>query len=82
VTRTGKGGGTVTSTPSGIRCGKVCTKTFVAGTSVVLHAKASKGSRFDHWAGACARFKTAPTCTLKLSRAAGVIAAFAPVRKG
>jgi hypothetical protein len=82
VTRTGKGAGTVTSTPSGIACGKHCTKRVVAGTTVTLHAKASKGSRFDHWAGGCARFKSAPACTLKLTRAAGVIAAFAPARKG
>ena len=82
VTRTGKGAGTVASTPAGISCGKRCSKRYVSGTTVTLRTKPARGSRFDHWAGACARFKTAPTCTLKLTRAAGAIAAFAPVRKG
>jgi hypothetical protein len=76
VARTGKGSGTVTSS-SGISCGKRCSAKVVAGTTVTLRAKASKHSRFDHWSGACASFKAKPACTLKLSRAAGVVAAFA-----
>ena len=56
VTITGTGSGGVTSTPSGIFCGKgtppptsPCSKTFAVGSSVTLHASAMSGSTFVPW---------------------------------
>ena len=53
VSKSGKGKGKVTSSPSGISCGKACTHGFVYGTVVTLKAKAAKGSTFAGWSGAC-----------------------------
>jgi hypothetical protein len=47
------GNGKVTSSPSGIACGKTCSHGYAYGTSVTLKAKAAKGSRFAGWSGAC-----------------------------
>jgi hypothetical protein len=38
VTRTGAGGGSVTSSPAGITCGSDCSEAFASGTSVTLTA--------------------------------------------
>jgi hypothetical protein len=43
------GSGTVTSVPTGIKCGKTCTATFVSGTALTLTAK--KKSSFRGWKG-------------------------------
>jgi hypothetical protein len=51
VSKAGKG--TVTSSPSGIACGKHCSKGYPYGTSVTLKAKAARGSKFSGWSGAC-----------------------------
>src|SRR5262249_20406998 len=53
VSRSGTGKGTVSSSPGGIACGKMCTHGYSYGTSVALKAKAAKGSRFAGWSGAC-----------------------------
>jgi hypothetical protein len=51
LTRTGTGGGIVTSAPSGISCGATCMASFGNGTSVMLVATASPGSVFAGWSG-------------------------------
>ncbi len=51
VTRTGTGSGRVTSTPSGINCGVICSALYPHGTSVTLHAIANVGSDFAGWSG-------------------------------
>jgi len=61
VTRSGKGKGKVTSAPGGIACGKTCTHGYAYGTAVTLKAKASKGSKFSRWSGAC---KGSGKCTI------------------
>ena len=61
VSRSGKGKGKVTSSPGGIACGKACTHGYAYGTSVTLKAKASKGSKFSRWSGAC---KGTGSCTV------------------
>jgi hypothetical protein len=66
--------GTVTSAPTGIDCGATCTGTFAIGTSVVLTAAAETGSTFGGWGGACTG--TSLTCTVTLSAATTVTAAF------
>jgi hypothetical protein len=58
VHRSGNGSGKVTSSPSGISCPKTCTHKFTFGTSVTLKPKASKGSAFAGWSGACTGKKT------------------------
>jgi hypothetical protein len=54
VLRRGGGSGTVTSTPSGIDCGAVCSAEFAHGSSVTFAAAADSGSVFAGWAGDCA----------------------------
>ncbi|HEY2311347.1 MAG TPA: hypothetical protein VGH46_09580 [Gaiellaceae bacterium] len=53
ITKSGKGKGRVTSSPSGIACGKACSHGYVDGTTVTLKAKPARGSRFAGWSGAC-----------------------------
>jgi hypothetical protein len=53
VHRSGRGSGTVTSSPRGIKCGKTCKHKFAFGTRVTLKAKAAKGSSFAGWSGGC-----------------------------
>jgi hypothetical protein len=51
VSRRGTGSGTVTG--GSISCGVQCHRTYPAGTSVSLVAKAARGSRFSGWGGDC-----------------------------
>lgn len=53
VTKAGGGSGKVTSSPSGINCGSVCSGTFKQGKKVTLTAKADSGSLFTGWGGSC-----------------------------
>src|SRR5262249_6835477 len=58
VHRSGSGSGKVTSSPTGISCPKRCTHKFAFGTAVTLKPKATKGSAFAGWSGACKGKKT------------------------
>jgi Bacterial Ig domain/Divergent InlB B-repeat domain len=51
VSKTGSGGGTVTSTPAGISCDPTCSATYTSGTSVALGATPDRGSTFSGWSG-------------------------------
>ncbi len=73
VLRSGSGGGTVMSQPSGINCGVVCSATFVTGSSVTLSATPDRVSTFGGWSGACTGMGT---CTITLDAAASVTAIF------
>lgn len=73
VTLTGTGDGTVTSDPSGINCGGVCSSVFAAGTSLGLTATPAGGSSFLGWSGGCAG--VAP-CTLSLDGPMSIGATF------
>jgi hypothetical protein len=53
VSKSGRGGGKVTSTPRGIACGRACSRGYAYGTMVILRAKAARGSKFAGWSGAC-----------------------------
>jgi DNA-binding beta-propeller fold protein YncE len=76
VTKSGTGGGTVTSSPAGINCGATCSASITNG-SVTLTASAASGSVFAGWTGAgCG---SALTCTFTLSADTTVDAAFNPV---
>jgi hypothetical protein len=71
VASTGTGSGTVTSTPSGINCGSICSASFQSGTQVILTASAAAGSTFAGWGGACTG-----ACTITMSAAESVSATF------
>jgi Bacterial Ig domain/Divergent InlB B-repeat domain len=51
VSKTGSGGGTVTSTPAGVTCDPTCSATYAAGTSVALNVTPDRGSTFSGWSG-------------------------------
>jgi len=73
IQNAGTGGGTVTSTPSGITCGSICSATFASGTSVTLKAKPDDNSLFTGWSGACTG---TGTCTILLANQTTVTATF------
>jgi Ca2+-binding RTX toxin-like protein len=51
VIRSGKGGGSVTSSPEGISCGSTCSASFEQGSSVTLTPTPSSTSSFTGWSG-------------------------------
>ena len=51
VTKGGDGNGTVTSSPTGIKCGADCTEAYLQGKKVTLKAKADSDSTFTGWTG-------------------------------
>jgi ABC-type phosphate transport system substrate-binding protein len=77
VTKSGSGGGTVTSSPAGINCGVTCEAAFNHGTEVTLTAVADGSSEFKGWSGAgCSG---TGTCKVTMTAAKEVNAEFAPV---
>src|SRR5207247_9764469 len=76
VTKTGSGGGTVTSSPAGIICGATCSASFASGTSVTLTATPASGSVFTGWSGAgCSG---TGSCAVTMNAAQSVTAPFLP----
>ena len=76
----GKGvGGAVTSSPTGIRCGRDCSELYAADAMVSLTATAKKGSLFAGWSGACAAATTA-VCNVLMNDVKTVGASFARSR--
>ncbi len=53
VSKEGKGAGTVSSEPAGVKCGSLCSAWFLRGTPVILRANAAAGSSFGGWSGSC-----------------------------
>ena len=51
VSKSGTGGGSVTSFPAGIACGAQCSALFPSGQVVVLTATPAFGSEFQSWTG-------------------------------
>ena len=74
VNLAGKGGGVVTSTPSGINCGTACKHSFANGSTVTLKAVPKTGYVLDTWTG-CTTASGA-TCTVNMSSAKAVTAIF------
>lgn len=75
VTKTGTGGGSVTSSPSGITCSPTCSASFPNGTKVTLTAAPDDASSLGTWGGACAG-ATGVTCSVTVSAATSVSLAF------
>jgi hypothetical protein len=74
VSRTGSGTGAVTSSPTAIRCGSLCSGQFPAGSRVTLTAFADTGSTFAGWSGGgCSG---TGTCTVTLTADQTVTATF------
>ncbi len=78
ASKTGNGSGTVLSTTPGIDCGNDCDQDYPQGTPVTLMARASGGSVFAGWGGACAFAGLGPTCSLTVSADVAVAASFRP----
>ena len=71
------GAGVVTSTPSGIDCGTICSASFASGGSVTLTATPADGYSFNGWSGAC---NGTGSCVVQINANKIVIAQFgAPV---
>jgi Bacterial Ig domain/Divergent InlB B-repeat domain len=64
VSKTGSGGGTVTSTPAGLICDPTCAATYAAGTSVALNATPDRGSTFSGWSGGGGGCLGTASCTV------------------
>ena len=76
VTKVGQG--SVTSTPAGIDCGRTCSRSFPAGSTVTIEAApTSKKWTFVRWDGACKGKK--PTCAIPLDGAKSAAATFGRV---
>jgi len=73
VTRTGTGGGSVTSSPAGIDCGTTCTADFATGQTVTLTATPNEASAFGGWTGACTG---TGSCVLSMTETKSVSARF------
>jgi Divergent InlB B-repeat domain/PASTA domain len=75
VAKSGKGKGTVTSSPAGIVCGSTCSYSFTSGTNVTLNAVAAAGSTFGGWHGAC---EGDQPCNFTITAPGSVTAIFLP----
>jgi hypothetical protein len=73
VTKAGTGGGTITSSPSGISCGATCAGAFDVGATVTLTATPDAQSTFAGWSGACSG---TGQCTVTLDAAKSVTVTF------
>ncbi|HEX5224981.1 MAG TPA: hypothetical protein VFW29_07610, partial [Solirubrobacteraceae bacterium] len=73
-----EGAGSVKATGAGISCPSTCSSSYPEGEEVTLTATPDPGSTFTGWGGACAGIPT-NTCTVTMSKAMEVTAAFAPV---
>jgi hypothetical protein len=74
VAKAGRGAGTVTSSPTGIDCGAVCTRSILDLTPVTVTAIPAKGSAFGGWSGACSGRGT--TCVVTMTAAKSLTATF------
>ena len=73
VTTSGTGGGSITSSPSGISCGTTCAASFSAGTVVTLTAAPASNATFGGWSGGCSGTST---CSVTINAATSVGAKF------
>ncbi len=74
VARSGRGSGTVASTPAGIDCGTDCHAEYPQDSWVFLTADAAPNSWFVEWQGDCTG--SATMCGIQMTSAKSVIAVF------
>lgn len=77
VVKGGTGGGTVTSSPSGLSCGTTCGALFDAAETITLTATPSSTSAFTGWSGG--NCTGTGTCTIQITQATTITATFAPL---
>jgi uncharacterized repeat protein (TIGR02543 family) len=75
VSKSGTGGGTVTSSPAGIDCGSTCSAWFAPGTAVTLTPTPDASSLFSGWSGSCSG---TGICTVTMNGFPSVTATFTP----
>jgi DNA-binding beta-propeller fold protein YncE len=75
--KTGAGGGTLASSPPGLRCGTACEGEFEQGSGVTLFATPDRGSRLAGWTG-CDAELTANSCQVTMAADRSVSAEFEP----
>jgi VCBS repeat-containing protein len=68
VVKQGSGSGAVSSNPSGIFCGDVCSATYLPGTSVFVFARPDDGSAFAGWGGDCSGSSFSTSVTLDVDK--------------
>ncbi len=73
ASKTGAGGGTLSSSPAGIDCGADCQEDYDYGATVTLTATAQADSLFSGWSGACSG---SSSCTLEMTQPRLVTATF------
>ncbi len=73
ISKSGTGGGTITSDPPGINCGTTCQYSFNNGSAVILTAAPDASSTFNGWSGACTGIGT---CGVTMSQSRTVSASF------
>jgi ABC-type phosphate transport system substrate-binding protein len=76
VSKTGTGGGEVTSSPAGINCGATCSAKFAKGKVVTLSQSAEVGSEFKGWTGCESEEESGKKCKVTMSAAKSVSAKF------
>jgi len=74
IVKSGSGSGTITSSPSGINCGSICTARFPNPTTVTLTATPYGDSLFDGFSGGCT--SSSSTCQFTISQPTTVTAKF------
>ncbi|MFZ0314045.1 MAG: S53 family peptidase, partial [Candidatus Korobacteraceae bacterium] len=74
ISKTGTGGGTVTSADGGINCGSTCSANYWDGQPVTLTASPAQGSIFTGWQNCDLSFGL--TCTLTVTAARTATAIF------
>ncbi len=77
VNISGTGSGTVTSSPSGINCGSVCSASFARDTQVILTATPDAGSTVSNWSGCDSVSQDKRTCTVRMTGNRTVTVTFA-----
>ena len=79
VGKSGNGAGSITSDPAGISCGLACASEstgFDIDSVIALTATGATGSDLVGWTGPCAEAAGSPVCTVTMSEARSVTAAF------
>jgi len=74
ISKSGTGGGVVTSSPAAISCGATCAATYTSGTAVTLTASPDANSGFSFWTGCDST--TATTCTIAMNQIKSISAQF------
>jgi hypothetical protein len=64
VMKSGTGGGTITSVPTGINCGTDCSETYSAATTLTLTAVPDNNSDFVGWSGTKIACTGTDSCTV------------------